>query len=231
VDERLDPWLLWPRAILAGGLAFGFGVVGHVTADGLLPGPGLLVALLVLVVAVSAPVLNRAAGPIRIVSLLVGGQAVVHLALTVTAGHRGDPGLSSPVSPSTRHLAVLPQVDGHRMGSLQDAYEGMSSHSSTVAPALPVGHLAHDLAAHAPMMAVHLVAAALVGLWLARGERCLWTLLALTSRLVLAASWALAPVPAAPPRRLPALAPLSVIPVALRQSRPHARRGPPVLAA
>ena len=40
-------------------------------------------------------------------------------------------------------------------------------------PTLPVGHLVSDLSAHAPMMVVHLVAAALVGLWLAHGERCL----------------------------------------------------------
>ena len=37
------------------------------------------------------------------------------------------------------------------------------------------------------MMVVHLVAAALVALWLAYGERCLLAVLALTARLLLAA--------------------------------------------
>jgi hypothetical protein len=48
------------------------------------------------------------------------------------------------------------------------------------------------MTAHAPMMAVHLVAAALVGLWLAYGERCLWTMIAVTGRRLFAASCALA---------------------------------------
>ena len=96
-----------------------------------------------------------------------------------------------------------------------------------LAPTLPVGHLIDDLSAHAPMMAAHLAVAALVGLWLGYGERCLWTLIALTGRRILAAAWALRPVARRPARpavdavRAPA-GPLSVWLV-----RPDSRRGPP----
>ncbi|WP_395695940.1 hypothetical protein [Nocardioides sp.] len=235
MEKRVDPWLLWPRALFAGGLAFGFGVVGHVTADGLLPGRWLLLALLGMSVILSASVLNRPAGRVRLVALLVSGQTAIHLALTVTAGHRGDPGLGTtstpPLAPATGPRA-LPVVDGHRVGSLQDAYQGMSGHATgSAAVTLPVGHLINDMSAHAPMMAAHLLAAALVGLWLAHGERCLWELLALTGSRVLAATWALAPVPVATTVAAPAPVARAFVPVALRQSRPAARRGPPALAA
>jgi hypothetical protein len=72
----------------------------------------------------------------------------------------------------------------------------------------------------------------LVGLWLAHGERCLWTLLSLTGRrLVLAV---LLPVPVAPPRPclrsyLRVQAPLG--PPSAWLTRPGTHRGPPLLAA
>ncbi|MFC6343996.1 hypothetical protein ACFP8W_18600, partial [Nocardioides hankookensis] len=100
-----------------------------------------------------------------------------------------------------------------------------------LAPTLPVGHLISDLSAHAPMMVAHLVVAALVGLWLAYGERCLWTILALTGRRILAAAWAIQPVVAAPRLTLldSVLAPAG--PRSVWLVRPDSRRGPPLLAA
>ena len=108
----------------------------------------------------------------------------------------------------------------------------MSGQQTPLAPTLPVGHLINDLSAHASMMAVHLAAAVLVGLWLGYGERCLWTLLALTGHRVLAAGWALTPV-TTPPR--PGLVTRARSASELRASRwqalPRSRRGPPLLAA
>ena len=46
VETRVDACVLWARALIVGSLAFFLGVVGHVTADGLLPGPAFLTALL-----------------------------------------------------------------------------------------------------------------------------------------------------------------------------------------
>lgn len=232
MHPRVDPWLVWPRAFCVGAVAFTFGVVGHVTADGLLPGPLLLAVLFGLSVLLSVPMLARPAGRLRLVAMLVGGQMLVHLVLTLSAGHRGDVTGIASGRPVPAGLRSLPVVDGRRVGSLQDAYQGMSGQSvGATTPTLPIGHLVSDLSAHAPMMAVHLVAAAVVGLWLAYGERCLWTVLALTGRRVLAASWALGPVPGAPrPATRSAYAELPVVAASWWQARPHTRRGPPALA-
>lgn len=227
----MDPVVLWARALLLAFVACFLGVTGHVTADGLLPGPAWLVVLFLGSAALCVPLLARPASLRRIVVLLVGGQTLVHLFLTVAAGHRGDPAttVATPVGGS------LPMVDGRRVGSLQDQYDAMIG-SSQLQPTLPVGHLVNDLSAHAPMMAVHLVAAVLVGVWLAIGERSLWTLVALASTALvrpLLLAWALvhvrivAPlgdlvtVPAEPPGlRAPA-----------RIARSVVRRGPPALLA
>lgn len=216
---------------------FGLGVVGHVSADGLLPGPALLTALLVGSVLLSAPLLSQRASALRLVAMLVGGQTGIHLALSITAGHAGDGPVhrgphAGPHAAMPTTVGTLPTVDGRRVGSLQDAYEGMTGHSASATPTLPIGHLIADLTAHAPMMAVHLVAAALVGLWLAYGEHCLWTLIALTGRRLLVAGWALVGPVLQPAPRLRAT--VDRVPVRPRPSwyvRPHSRRGPPALLA
>jgi hypothetical protein len=229
VEARVDVCVLWARALVMGSLAFFLGVVGHVTADGLLPGPFFLAVLLAMSVLLSAPMLSRPASSVRIVAMLVGGQTLLHLVLSVTAGHAGDRAAGTVAARSSA-LGNLPVLDGRRVGSLQDAYVGASDQPGSLAPTVPIGHLISDLSAHASMMAAHLVVAALVGLWLGYGERCLWTLLALTGRRILAAAWVLRPVVAAAPRitavdaaRTPA-GPRSVWLV-----RPDSRRGPPLL--
>lgn len=222
----MDPVLLWARAFLLATIACLLGVLGHVTADGLLPGPGWLVVLVLVGGALCVPLLARPASALRIVVLMVGGQTLVHVFLTVTAGHADDP--SAPSAPSA-HLVprALPTVDGHRVGSLQDQYDAMAGSVHTQ-PALPVGHLVGDLSAHAPMMAVHLLAAVLVGLWLAVGERALWTLVALAAAVLLR----LAPFarPVLPARGLAALpAEPAGVTEPVRITRSVVRRGPPAL--
>ncbi|GAW50867.1 uncharacterized protein PD653_1432 [Nocardioides sp. PD653] len=223
--------MLWARALLLAFVACFLGVTGHVTADGLLPGPAWLVVLFVGSSALCAPLLARPASLRRIVVLLVGGQTLVHLVLTIAAGHRGDPSAATtrPVS------SALPTVDGRRVGSLQDQYDAMIG-STQLQPALPVGHLVDDLAGHAPMMAAHLVAAVLVGVWLAIGERSLWTLVALASAALvrpLLLAWALVHVRPVAPRgdlvTVPAEPPGLRAPA--RIARCVVRRGPPALLA
>ncbi|MBA2955821.1 hypothetical protein GON03_15915 [Nocardioides sp. MAH-18] len=227
MTARIDAAVLWVRAVVLGVVTLFLGVAGHVTADGLLPGPPFLVALLVGSVLLSAPVLARQVSPLRMVALLVGGQTAIHLVLSVAAGHAGDR-VAAVATPRGTPLGTLPTVDGRRVGSLQDAYDGMSSQGG-LAPTLPIGHLVGDLAAHAPMMAAHLAAAALVGLWLGYGERCLFTLIALSGRRVLAAAWALAPV-VVPPRVAPVDAARALAgPRSVWLVRPDSRRGPPLL--
>ena len=227
----MDAGLLWARASIVGGLAFTFGLLGHVTADGLLPGAWLLGLLLAMSVLLCAPMLSRPAGRLRMVLTLVAGQAGTHLFLTLSAGHAGDPvhHAASTPRPDLSGSPQLPVVDGPRVGSLLDAYRTMTDSTHAATPVLPVGHLISDLSAHAPMMGVHLVAAALVGLWLAHGERCLWTLVALTGHHLFVAVALVTPV-ALPAARMQRVADRE--PAAARhlwRVRPHGVRGPPLL--
>lgn len=225
----MDPVVLWARAVLLTSLAVFLGAAGHVTADGLLPGPGVLALVVVLGSVVSAALLSRPASTVRIVVLIALGQAGVHAVLTATGGHVGD-GAAQALAP-VRRSGALPVVDGRRVGSLQDAYD--VGHAST--PSLPVGHLVGDLGVHAPMMVVHLLAAVLVGLWLAAGERSLWTLVALASAAVLrplllaVALLRTGGPPALPPVAARREAPRLRVPHLLARS--VVRRGPPLLAA
>ena len=121
MEHRIDAGLLWGRAAVVGLLAFGLGVLGYASADGLLPGSGVLVGLAVVSVLFSVPMLTSRASTLRLVMLVVGGQTATHLSLSLSAGHAGD-----PRAVRSTHLdgysASLPVVDGHRVGSLLDAY-------------------------------------------------------------------------------------------------------------
>ncbi len=94
-------------------------------------------------------------------------------------------------------------------------------------------HLLADLTpAQAPMALAHLAAAALAGLWLARGERFLWhtlRLLAQSTRTALLLVVRTTAVPPLPPisRRVDA-GHLPVLHLQLLLGDTHARRGPPV---
>jgi hypothetical protein len=231
VEPTAKGVLLWSRAALVAFVALVTGAVGHVSADGLLPSPLVLAGVFTLSVPFCAAQLVRPAGMPRLVLLLSAGQTAVHVVLTLTAGHRGD---AVTVTGRRSVEAVLPVQDGRRVGSLLDGYESATHGGPAVEPALPVGSLLGELAAHAPMMAAHLAAAALVGIWLALGERSLWALLALAERVVVgpvlvAVAWlgmpplvVTAPRPADVPRVRPThplLAPTL------------SRRGPPALLA
>ena len=225
--------LLWPRVAVVGGLAAGLGIVGHVSADGLLPGAGALLAVVAVSVALCAPLLREQASGRRLALLLVAGQAWVHTALTVAAGHRDDPTTGAAAhqpaahQPAAHHgLVPLPEHDGRRVGSLRDAYDS----SVSAVPAHPgsfgseaVGHLVD----HAPMMVVHALVAVLVALWLARGERALWTLVALSAGLLHRLLTPPVPLPT-DPRPRPAVAARRRPPALVRAAgSPVSRRGPP----
>ena len=218
--------LRWGRALLLALVVTTAATVGHVFADGLLPPLSVLAALLALCTILCAGALGRPASRLRVVLLTVLGQAGVHVVLSATAGHVG-----AQSAPSTS-IARVSIADPVRWGgSLHDHYLSDVPSAQAVDDVDAVAHLISDLVAHAPMMAAHLVAAALVGLWLASGEQALWTLLALTAGLLVGLVEFIVvvpdpprPVAAAPARDLPAprLAALAACVV---------RRGPPVLLA
>lgn len=205
VERRVGPWLLWSRALILGVMATGLGAVGHVGADGMLPGLGTLATLLVVMVALSALLLLRPASGLLLALSLSAGQAVVHVVLTAAAGHVGDSTMTGMSGTTGGHEHM--QASGVSMSAL-------SAH----------------VVGHAPMMAAHITVAALVGLWLARGESALWTLIALAARRLVAAPRVLAVVDARV-RRLMTPTPRPAGPPSLWQALPHARRGPPFVTA
>lgn len=232
MDRTATGALLWARAALVAGVAFFAGVVGHVSADGLLPSPFVLAGLFALAVPFCATQLTRQASMARIVTLLVAGQTAVHVALTVSAGHRGDAPSATVAHPSG---VSLPSENGQRVGSLLDGYEAsVGQTGGHVEPALPVGSMFGELFAHGPMMAAHLAAAALVGVWLAVGERSLWALVALATAvlvrpLLVARAWLRLAVLPTRPAAVPASAPTP--PTLVLLARSVFRRGPPALLA
>lgn len=210
----MDPAVLWARAVLLGSLACFLGVAGHVVADGELPGPVWLLLLLAVSVSLCAPLLARPASMLRVVAMLVCGQALVHLFLIATARHG---------------------VTGHRTGSLQEHVDaGMAG--GPHGPALDAARVAGDVSGHVSMLGVHMLVAVLVGIWVALGERALWTLVALASAALvrpLLLAWALVHARAVAPVRdlvsLPAAPPYPRS--SQRIARSVVRRGPPALLA
>ena len=94
-------------------------------------------------------------------------------------------------------------------------------------PALWVAHLAEDLTPeHALMAGAHAMAAAVVGLWLAHGERTVWRLVALAGR-VLAEVVTVPLLPVARPPRVVPVAPALLPRVVRVASSSIVRRGPP----
>lgn len=182
MDRTAGPALRWGRAALLSGVAMGSGILGHLSAGGLMPGRTALVVLFAVCLATSGSLLGRPASTLRIVALVVSGQTLIHGALTAMSGHRGDP----PLSRSRVHHApvAVPSGDGRRVGSLYEqvyATQPGAARTPLTVPA-PVQHLLADLTGpHAAMALAHLLAAVLVGLWLSRGERALWALIAITA--------------------------------------------------
>lgn len=199
----MDPWLLWSRALVLGLVAVGLGTAGHVSADGLLPGAGALATLIVVMVALSALLLLRPASGVRLALTLAGGQALVHVVLSASAGHSG--------------VATMPHHTSHPHMTAD----------GTQSSGVLMGEIIAHVTTHAPMMLAHVAAAALVGLWLARGESALWTLIALASRRILVSPPALAVVDPLP-RQLTTPSPCPAGPLSPWQAQPRTRRGPPL---
>jgi len=227
MPEHASPTLRWTRALLIASVAISTGIVAHVAADGMLPGPRGLMVLTMLCTAVTACFLGRRAGTLRIVTLVVLGQGFIHSGLAAMAGHRDD-----PIGTPTRY--PVPAMDsGPRTGSYYDQWAQVQPHGS--GPAVPAWlvHSIADVAAEPLMAATHVLAAVVVGGWLAVGERALWAVLgftaAVTVRLVRALAAALVlPTPAGTVP-VPVAFDRPRIPRTLQHSPGVTRRGPPRL--
>lgn len=240
--------LRWPRAALLALVAVATGSVAHASADGLLPAWPVMLMILAGSALVAGAFLSGPASTLRIVVLAVLGQTGVHVLLTMTAGHSdghsaGHPATHPGGPTGSPDLTSLPTGGSDGVGtSLFDQYAAATaSHGDAHAGAgglggilAAFGHLwEHSTGAQAPMMLLHLVAATLVGLWLAVGERALWTLIALAVSVVLPLVAALLdgvrPTPvrsvSARPRRWRLTPPTTIL------TRTVSRRGPPALLA
>ena len=196
---RATAALLWFRAAVLAVVVVTVSAVGHVSADGLLPGVPAMAGLVAATALVVAAFLTREVSAPRLVALVVGGQAVVHGALTVLAGHAGHaPGVAASPAIAPGRFVFDPSLV-ERTGSYADQVAGMqevarAGHGpgvagSDAAAALgqSLGHLLDHLAGQgAGMLAAHLAAATAVGIWLAAGERALWALVLLATTCALA---------------------------------------------
>lgn len=242
MQDRATPALRWWRALVLAGVAFGLGLLAHVAAGGLVPGRVGLAALFLLTLTGCAAFLARAASTLRITTLVVAGQAFIHTTLTASSGHAGDRAGHVAAAAGTPGGDPLSLVGADRSGSLHDIYERGSLARGTGRLVVPdwAQHLVDDLTGpHAAMALAHVVAAALVGLWLASGERALWALIRLSRhaiagpvRQLSAALAAAAPVPPGGPDAQPRLdgTPARRLHSVLLAST-HSRRGPPALLA
>lgn len=171
--------LRWTRAAFLAAVAMLSGTVAHISAGGYLPGWTAMAWLFVAWLAAAAASLGRPASTLRVTMLVMAGQTFFHGALTALAGHAGDPPLARSTSGVAIRAVAMPVGGGGRTGSVVDQ---LSAHHGGVSTDLsvpaPVQHLLADLTGpHALMAAGHLLAAAVVGLWLAKGERALWVAL------------------------------------------------------
>ena len=164
-----DAALRGMRALTLPSLLFASGLAGHAAAGGVTPCPPLLVPLFLLTVFAAVPFAGAAISPAWSMPLLVGGQGALHAALQLLSGAGSMPtttmhGPSAGVSgPTSSHLMTQHPNAAASHG------DGMSLMGG--------GHLV--------MLLAHLAAAGAVALWLAAGERAVWTLLALTARRAL----------------------------------------------
>ncbi len=169
--------MTWIRACVVALVALTIGSMAHTTAGGLLPGPAAWLTLFGALAVTSAAALTTPAGYPRLVALVGGGQAAVHLVLSLTAGHAGSTPAAAP------RTAV--EAGQARSGGVRDQLAVVPDSRSSAEPAGSsarslIDHLVdHLVGADAWMLLTHLVASAAVAWWLWRGEQAAWALIAM----------------------------------------------------
>ena len=156
VDQTAGAALRWARATVLALVSLTLGAGAHVGAEGTLPAPVWLLAVLAASGAVAAGLLGRPATRGRVVLLLVAGQLLTHTALGLLAGH-------------------ATAVTGH------SGHAGHTTHAGHAIATVDATRAADaaDYGSAAVMALAHLLAAVVVGLYLAAGEDALWRLLGL----------------------------------------------------
>jgi hypothetical protein len=157
----------WARALTLPSVLFISALAGHTAAGGATPAAPVLVLLFVLTVAVLVPLVGTLVSPARIVALLIGGEGLLHIALELLGRSTVMSAMDDPAAMSSAascHLMMQP---------------------TSTAPFGSVMSLMSDR--HVLMLLTHVTAAAVVGMWLAAGERVFWSVLRLAARPVVEA--------------------------------------------
>lgn len=207
--------LRWLRALTLASVMLASAVSGHVAGGGGAPPRALVGPLLVVLTLTIAPFLDAPASSRRVVALVLGGQAGLHVAVELVG--RTPATHASPMAMNASPAHAMP-------------------------PAMPGDLTATSVGAlgapHVTMLLAHVGAALVVALWLAAGERAAWNLVAV-ARLTVAEAWrAVRDAGSTPPslvvmvRHAPRLAPVGpapVVPSVWDGSRGLLRRGPPAV--
>lgn len=161
-----------PSALVPGALAVVLGVAAHVVAGGSPVGPVGTAVLVLLLAPTTALALRGRPSRLRLVAVVVVTQAVVHGLLLVGALANRRVGAAAAALESSDGMLGMPGMDLPALGTdpVVDAVPATGAAWSLVA-----SHLAHDVTTVSGlvMLTAHLIAAVLLGLWLARGEQLL----------------------------------------------------------
>lgn len=197
------------RALVLASFTLLTSVFAHLAGGGRAPDAVAVLGLLAALTLVTAPLLGRPASGRRILLLLLGGQALLHVVLSTVA--------TAPMSGMA--------ADAH--GSLWSGgpFPGLDPVTSALVPTTG-GHLL--------MAEAHLAATLVLGLWLAAGERALWAVLTMSVRpLATALAVLLSPAPAGyvgdvgDPHPAPRVGDQPAIRLWAAACRAVTRRGPP----
>lgn len=168
---------VWLRAVVVGVAGVLSAIASHALGGGLLPGLPTLAVLTAVASLVAAQFLGAWTSPTRLVALMIGAQSVGHLALSMTAGHAGD-SAGGGVAAGTAQGVPAQQV----VATAEPGQNLFDVYLDTVPTAPSGGHdlaglvshqISHAVEAGPAMMLAHLLGAALLGLFLARGEAAL----------------------------------------------------------
>lgn len=208
--ESAGTGLRWARATTVATAATLVAVGAHLGGGGESPTSPVLAFLVPALTAALAPFLTRSASRLRVVLLTVGGQFVAHTTLALATVYDGA-GTASHIT------------SGGDPGGAHHARASSASWGS-----MPSQLSEHVFAADHRMLLAHTTAAAVVGLWLAAGERAVWTLVRLIWRALVLP---LLPLPSSRPPASATVSPAvgTMLPRIAADS--VVRRGPPHLLA
>ena len=149
------------RSLVCGVVTAALASAAHVAGGGVAPGWSAAIVLVVVVAVASSLTLAAPSSRRRVIAFVLAGQVALHLALSAVS------------TPMTRMTGSAMAGMDHGTGSLARVPDGW--YAMVLRHAVDGLGTAHGLL----MLATHVVAAVLVGLWLAGGEQLLLSLLAL----------------------------------------------------